>query len=121
MDELQLDGDIQELTLTTLDKVRIRVSSCVVSLEVAAMDGDFHSPGECANHTIDTKRSNIGQQCDLKQRRHLRNLEISEVDAISVSLLISQDNPDILMPRELRSGDVGDPYGTRTLLRWTMT
>ena len=68
---------------------------------------------------IPIKRSNIGQQCELKQWRHLRYLEIRKVNATSVMLPISQDSTDILMIRELRNGDVGGPYATTTLLGWT--
>ena len=121
-DALQLDGDTQELTLTTLDKEDRRLSSCVVSLEVTAIDGDFHSLERVLTRpSIPIKRPYIGQQCELKQWRHLPDLEIPEVDATSVMLLIDQDYPDTLMPRELRSDDVGDPYATRTLLGWTLT
>ena len=42
-DELQQTGETQEVTLITLDKEDRRASSCVVSLDVAAIDGDFHS------------------------------------------------------------------------------
>ena len=108
-DELHLDGETKELSLTTLDKEDRRVSSFVVSLDVAAI-GDFHSLERVLTRpSIPIKRSNIGQQCELKQWRLLRELEIPEIDATS-------NNPDILMPRELRNGD---PYRTRTLLGWT--
>ena len=35
-------------------------------------------------------------------------------------LLIGQDNPDILLPREVRNGNRGEPYATRYLLGWTI-
>ena len=58
------------------------MSSCVVSLEVAAIDGDFHSLERLLTRpSISIKRSNIGQEHELKQWRHLRDLEIPEVDA----------------------------------------
>ena len=122
VDELQLDGETQELTLTTFDKEDRRVISCVFSLELAVIEGDFHSLERVLTRpSIPIKISNIGQQCESKQWRHLGDIEIPEVDATSVMLLIGQDYPDNLMPRELRSGDVCDPYATRTLLGWTLT
>lgn len=46
----------------------------MISLEVAAIDGDFHSLERVLTRpVIPIKRSNIGQQCELKQWRHLED------------------------------------------------
>ena len=87
-DELLLDGETHELTLTTLDKEDTRVSSCVVSLEWVAKGG-FHSLDRVLiRPSIPIKRSNIGQKCELTQWRHLRDSDILEVDATSVMVLM---------------------------------
>ena len=37
-----------------------------------------------------------------------------------MTLLIGQDNPDVLIPVAIKKGKPGDPYATKTLLGWSL-
>ena len=50
---------------------------------------------------------------------HLKDIEILEIDA-EVSLLIGSDVPQALEPLEIRRGQRGEPYATRTALGWVV-
>ena len=50
---------------------------------------------------------------------HLADLDLTEVSATRVKLLVGSDLPELIVPIETRCGPKGSPVGTRT--RWTVT
>lgn len=119
--KLKLKGEQITLTLTTLDKSS-EIETTIVNLEIAAVDSDGFVPlnNVYTRDIIPIKDDNIGRLTDIKRWVHLQDLEISDRDPSSVVLLIGQDHPDLLLPREVRNGGQGAPYATRSLLGWTI-
>jgi hypothetical protein len=64
--------------------------------------------------------ANIATLEDIKTWPHLKGLRIPEVGAEEVTILIGQDCPDAIMPRQMIKGNRGEPYAMRTLLGWTL-
>lgn len=58
---------------------------------------------------------------DISKWPHLSGLELPQVEKSKVGLLIGQDNPEALMPLEVRKGKKGDPFAIRTNLGWAMS
>ena len=120
--KLKLRGTKQNLTLTTLDRQDRQIQTTAVNLEIAALDTSTFVTLDnvYTRKDIPIKEVNMGTAQDINKWPHLRNISIPAVDAKNVMLLIGQDNPDILLPREVRNGNRGEPYATRYLLGWTV-
>ena len=120
-EQLSLNGERQSLQLTTLDGVA-NIQTSTVSLEISAVGGSSFAPlhNVFTRKTIPIRQSNIGTRCDVDKWPHLRDLQLPTASKGVVKLLIGQDNPDLLLPREVRLGDPGDPYATRSILGWTI-
>ena len=56
---------------------------------------------------------------DLQGLPHLAGVDIADIDA-DIGLLIESDIPRALEPKEVRSGQPGQPYATRTELGWVI-
>ena len=69
---------------------------------------------------IPIKKDYIARKCDINKWTHLKDIEIPDYDLHEVDLLIGLDAPDVLQPLEIRSGERGSLYATRTLLGWTI-
>ena len=120
--KLKLRGTKQNLTLTTLDRQDRQIQTTAVNLEIAALDTSTFVTLDnvYTRKDIPIKEVNMGTAQDINKWPHLRDISIPAVDAKNVMLLIGQDNPDILLPREVRNGNRGEPYATRSLLGWTI-
>ncbi|KAJ8027040.1 hypothetical protein HOLleu_32065 [Holothuria leucospilota] len=70
---------------------------------------------------IPVREENIAEQRDLSQWSHLRDLKLPQVERCTVGLLIGQNAPEALVPLEVRSGEKGEPYATRTCLGWALS
>ena len=66
------------------------------------------------------KKQILDKVCDESDYALLQGLALPTASAKSVSVLIGQDNADLLMPRDVRSGKPGEPYAVKTLLGWTL-
>jgi hypothetical protein len=52
---------------------------------------------------------------------HLKDLNLPSIDCSPrVMLLIGQDVLEALLPIQVRKGQAGEPYATKTLLGWTL-
>lgn len=120
--ELSLQGKEETLVLSTLEKANSRIKAMVVSFQVSGKDGE---------HTVDIRRAyvtetlpistdNLGTSVDVSRWRHLAFLELPDVHEGRVELLIGQDAPDALIPREVLSSSEDAPYAVRTVLGWTL-
>ena len=108
--------------MTTLDRQDRQIQTTAVNLEIAAVDTNTFVTLDnvYTRRDIPIKEANMGTAHDINKWSHLRDICIPTADARNVMLLIGQDNPDILLPREVRSGNQGEPYATRSLLGWTI-
>ena len=69
---------------------------------------------------LPTLESCIASASDAIKWPHLKDLRLPRVDKSGVSILIGQDVPEALWPLELRKGEEGQPYATRTRLGWSL-
>ena len=120
--DLQMEGTPRVLSLTTLEKADHKVDTSIVNLEVSALDAVSYLdlPTVFTRPTMPVSLDDMGQTDSLDQWPHLREIKIPHVDAGSVSLLIGQDNPDALIPVDIKRGNQGEPYATKTVLDWAL-
>ena len=113
------------LSLTSVNS-RENAYEEVVPLEaVAAKSGlgktsVIQLPKVYALPNLPTLESSIASASDAIQWPHLKDLRLPRVDKSDVSILIGQDVPEALWPLELRKGEEGQPYATRTRLGWSL-
>ena len=51
---------------------------------------------------------------------HLRDVMLPDVNLNNVLLIIGQDNPSVMIPKEVREGGFGTPYATKPIPGWTL-
>ena len=52
---------------------------------------------------------------------HLEDLELKNVNGAEVKVVLGNDVTEIIIPREIREGPKGSPFGVKTKLGWTIT
>ena len=55
------------------------------------------------------------------QWSHLADLELEDVDGAEFKVVLGRDVTEIVIPREVRKGPKGSPYGVKIKLVWTVT
>nr|XP_027231842.1 uncharacterized protein LOC113823416 [Penaeus vannamei] len=95
---LGVQGTMRNLELTTLTQNRMSVETT----------GVFY----CFQCERD--------QHNVVQWPHLRDLDIPEVKADQVHLLIGQDSSDLLLPTDVKRGKQGEPFALLTPLGWVI-
>ena len=122
--QLGLKGVEVSLSLTTLEKADSPVKTSAVSVEVCELHGGegLALPTVYVRESLPVSVQNKAIPGDVGQWPHLRGVDIPEVSASNVTLLIGQDSPEALIPLEVRRGEVGSnaPYATRTVFGWTL-
>ena len=115
-------GKPDTFVLTTPDKTASRCETTVVDLEVMGVDRRhvIELPAVYKRPELSIDKENMATAEDNDKWPHLRGLDIPEVYAAEVSLLIGQDVPDALVPLDVRRGSVGEPYATKTMLGWAL-
>ena len=121
-EKLKIKGKPQTLSLTTLEKADSEMQVTTVSLEVHEAGGKnvVELPSVFTRPMLPIDLDNMAKSEDVRRWKHLKDIELPRVDAKKVMLLIGQDCPEALLPREIRKGGKGEPYATRTLLGWTL-
>ena len=119
--QLGLKGHQTTLSLTTLEKQDSVAVTEVVSLEISDVDGQesIQLPHVYVKEHLPVPMENIPRQQEMNWP-HLNDIRLPEITHGGVTLLIGQDVPDALVPLEIRRGQKGQPYATRTLLGWTL-
>lgn len=74
----------------------------------------------CTLRNLPTLENCIASASDIRNWPNLKNPRLPQVDKSGVSILISQDFPEVLWPLELQKGKEGQPYDTRTRLGWSL-
>ena len=87
----------------------------MVDLEVMGVDRRhvIELPAVYTRPELSIDKENMATAEDNDKWPHLQGLDIPEVDAAEVCLLIGQDVPDALVPLDVRKGSVGEPYATQ--------
>ena len=125
IEKLGVKGQRANLSLTTVNS-RENADVEVVALEVVAAKSGMGKtsviqlPKVYALPNLPTLESCIASASDAIKWPHLKDLRLPRVDKSGVSILIGQDVPEALWPLELRKGEEGQPYATRTRLGWSL-
>ena len=124
---LDLEGKETSFTIRTLNvvkKVRAHQVSLNISPIITDHDGvDFeavHLQNVYAIDTFPAMTNSVTSAADVEDFDHLSSLPIPDVGHDKVTIIIGQDNSDILQPLELRTGRRGEPFAVRTLLGWAV-
>ena len=64
--------------------------------------------------------TNVANPNDVANWPHLRGIDFPTIGNQKIMLIIGMDNPDALMPLEVRRGSKGAPYATKTVLGWLL-
>ena len=119
--ELGITGKKEVVTLTTLEKTNSKMETEVVAFEISDVSCSIK-----LNLDRVYVKSRLPIDLDnmaLKRERNLSymdEIDVPDVDVNRVTLLIGQDNPEALIPIDVRRGHPGEPYATKTILGWTV-
>jgi hypothetical protein len=128
MQRLGLIGEKTTLALETLTEGKDTDTS-VISLEVTGTSGKLSTrkvvklPAVHAMTRFPVLKESMADSDDVKKWVHLRDINVPQMRQLidsDVMLLIGQDVPQALLPLEVREGQEGEPYATRTVLGWTL-
>ncbi|XP_028395694.1 uncharacterized protein LOC114519723 [Dendronephthya gigantea] len=121
LEQLEIDGKATAVSLTTMESVSKAVECSSVNLKV--FDLDERNFVELSNvfsrPRLPVSKDCIANQGDVKRWPHLTGIKIEEIDA-EVGLLIGSDVPEVLQPLEVRKGNNGGPFATRTIFGWVL-
>ena len=114
-------GRKTNLSLTTMAQEDSPIESSIVSLEVFDLKQDnlVTIPTAFSTPKLPVCTKNMATAEDLKKWNHFVGIKIPEINA-EVSLLIGSDIPQALEPWEVRRGQKGEPYATKTALGWVV-
>ncbi|XP_028404804.1 uncharacterized protein LOC114527371 [Dendronephthya gigantea] len=121
MEELGIEGENTVLSLTTLQSENHSMKSQVLSLEVYDLEENdlVELPTVFSTLTLPINERSIPRQSDIDKWPYLSNVKIIEIDA-SVGLLIGNDVPKALEPKETIESEGVGPYAVRTICGWTI-
>ncbi|XP_056307490.1 uncharacterized protein LOC130219206 [Danio aesculapii] len=124
---LKLESRKVNIKLNTMETKNLNVVTMAVDLcvEDAQRRNSFQMKGVICRDHLNISLDNLVTQQEVFQWPHLQEIadEISLPDidlSDEVHLLIGLDQPDILVPRETRCGESGEPYAVLTGLGWTL-
>ena len=122
-DQLGAQGTMHHLELTTLTQSKMSVDTKIVNLFISNVDGvsDFTCNVEATvRPSLNIDLVGKSTPVDIERWSHLRDLELPEVMADQVHLLIGQDSSDLLLPSDVRKGGSGEPFAVLTPLGWAI-
>ena len=121
IDRLGTVGKKTTLSLTTIDNENVKSQSLVVSLEVCDLSGNnaIELPCVFSRAKLPVSTDDIPCQSDMDRWTYLEGIQIPHIDA-EIDLLIGNDVPEVLKPKEVKESRDGGPYAVRTLFEWTM-
>lgn len=122
MNKLGSKGINVNLSLTTLQSKNAAVNSVRSSLEVCDLNEEnvVTLPAVFSVKSLPVSRADVATEEDLSRWKHLKDIKLDVLENTEVGLLIGSDKPEILQPLDVRTGEKGSPYATRTLLGWTV-
>jgi transposase InsO family protein len=121
--QLGLRDDHKEmLSLSTLEKANSNEMTRVVSMNVCDINGKnmINMATVYVRMNLPIGIGNKATSVDIDKLPHLRTIQLPEVNAGGVELIIGQDVPEALMPREVLTGEPGSAYAVKYLLGWTL-
>ena len=116
VNSLNLSGNVVSYSLNTLSGEQ-NVKSHAVNVSLSSLDGaeslELHNVYVIDNIPVYTSTPKI------QEYSHFKGLQLVD-GGQEVQILIGQDNAEALIPLEVRRGNKGDPFATRTLFGWSV-
>ena len=122
--KLELPGTSTELYLSTMQQQNVRIQSKkVMGIEVLDYSREhvIKLPAAFTREVVSANRSQIPKPEVSRQWEHLKCIADKIVPyhpEAEISLLIGNNCPRVIRPREVVPGGEDEPYGQRTLLGW---
>ena len=116
-------GKSESMVLNTIDRSGREVQTRCVSLAITDIGEreTYKLNSVYTRAAIPCGKSHIALHDDVSQFPHLKGIDLPFVESDSVTLLIGQDNADLMIPLEVRKGPKrGMPYAIRTRLGWVL-
>ena len=121
--KLGIKGKREKVTMNTLTSQQCIVEFESVRLKVENISGDS-LPVTLSQVYVKEKMNiceeSVAKQVDVNQWSHLHGINLPRIEGGKVHMLIGQDNPQLLVPQEIRSGAPGSPYAIKTSLGWML-
>ena len=116
INQLKLQGTKISYKLRTLNDSKNSCSD-VVEFQMSSEDGTkcLYMNNVLVVDSIPVENSRIS---DVSKYNHLKDLTFAHES--EADILIGQDNSAALVPLEVRTGPVGAPFATRTLMGWSL-
>ena len=116
IEELGINGRATTLSLTTMESKNTSIKCSAVDLEVMDLKEEtlVELPHVFTRPHLPVTVENAANQGDVDRWPHLAGIKISKIDA-NVGLLIGNDAPKILHPKEVRESSHNGPYATWTV------
>ena len=116
LNQLKLQGTKISYKLRTLNDSKNSCSD-VVEFQMSSEDGTkcLYMNNVLVVDSIPVENSRIS---DVSKYNHLKDLTFAHES--EADILIGQDNSAALVPLEVRTGPVGAPFATRTLMGWSL-
>ena len=121
IEELGINGRATTLSLTTMESKNTSIKCSAVDLEVMDLKEEtlVELPHVFTRPHLPVTVENAANQGDVDRWPHLAGIKISKID-VNVGLLIGNDAPKILQPKEVRESSHNGPYATWTVFGWVI-
>ncbi|XP_068689871.1 uncharacterized protein [Montipora foliosa] len=122
-DQLNLDRPT-----TSLDLFGIQVTSHLktkrVSFNIGPVNEDstrYLVENDLVAEKLNVPPASVNIANVQSQWKHLADIELQNVKRAEIKVILGSDVTDIIIPREVREGPRGSPFGIKTKLGWTVT
>ena len=121
MGQLHAKGRDTTISLTTLDTADKGHKTTMLQLQISNLDENniIELARVISTPHLPVTNKDRASRRDLQGLPYLAGVDIAEIDA-DVELLIGSDIPRALEPKEVKSGQPGQPYATRTEQGWVL-
>ena len=121
LERLGITGKKTLLSLTTIQNENRPIECRVVSFEIFDLDENnfVELPRVFSTEKLPVDESSIPQQADVDRWSHLKDVKIDKIDA-PIDILIGNDAPRALEPKEVKECQGSGPYAVRTIFGWTI-
>ena len=121
LQQLGVQGRETTLSLTTLQQYDRAIKTSVISLEVLDLEecNMVELPTVFSTERLPISESSIPSQEDINKWSHFEDVKLQSINA-PIGLLIGNDVPRALEPREVRRCNGKGPYVVKMIVGWTI-
>ncbi|XP_052805846.1 uncharacterized protein LOC128235140 [Mya arenaria] len=119
---LDAKGKSLEFSITTVNGSKEKKTGIEFNAEVSSIDGHGHLtlPRVWSVERLPVSLDSLPRRSELAKWDHLAGIELPNIDANEVGLLIGSDTPEAFWVEEERIGKRSEPYAIRSILGWTI-